>query len=332
MAKLDGQRPKLVRIIEILNECTDENHGLTINELIKKLDAYNVPAERKSIYKDFECLADIGYTITSERRNRETFYTLKKRDKDLTIGELKILVDAVQSSKFISKNKSNELISKLSRFASQYQGEQLKRQVYLSDRVKTRNDGGFKNIDKIYNAINNDRQIFLSYLKWTEKKELVSRHGAKRYRLSPWAVTMSDENYYLVAYDHDEKKIKHFRIDKMDNIVVSEESGREGKDFFDSNNFGEYCTCHFGMFNGKKVFVTLLCQNDLAGVIIDRFGKDVSMMKSDENHFTVTVKIIMSAQFIGWVIGLGKGIKILAPEEAVEKMKETIAFLQEAYL
>lgn len=186
MAKLDGQRPKLLFLLKILNEYTDEEHGISIREIIEKLAAYDVPAERKSIYADMDCLKALGYSLTMTRRRREAYYTLHKRDKqDLTIGELKILVDAVQASRFVSENKSRELIGKLSHLASRYQAAQLRRQVYLANRVKSINESGFKNIDKLHEAINRNKIITFTYLKWTAKKKLVPRKP-EPYRVSPW--------------------------------------------------------------------------------------------------------------------------------------------------
>lgn len=331
MAKLDGQRPKLLFLLKILNEYTDEEHGISIKDIIEKLATYDVPAERKSIYADMDCLKALGYSLTMTRRRREAYYTLHKRDKqDLTIGELKILVDAVQASRFVSENKSRELIGKLSRLASRYQAAQLRRQVYLANRVKSINESGFKNIDKLHEAINRNKTITFTYLKWTAKKKLVPRKP-EPYRVSPLAVTWSDENYYLIAYDPAEKIEKNFRVDKMENIAVTEQD-REGTAVFDKDSFGSYSSRHFGMFNGQEVYIKLLCENDLAGVIIDRFGKAVPIQKQDENHFSCTVKIYDSQQFIGWVVGLGQGIKITGPNSMVERMKEAVRQLQAAYL
>lgn len=331
MAKLDGQRPKLLFLLKILSDCTDEEHGISMREIIEGLEHYGVPAERKSIYADLDCLKDLGYDISMQKKDRDAYYTLHKRDKeDLTISELKILVDAVQASRFVSEKKSRELIGKLSRLASRYQADQLRRQVYLANRVKSINESGFKNIDKLHEAINQDKVITFTYLKWTEKKKLVPRKS-QPYRVSPLAVTWSDENYYLIAYDMEKKIKKNFRVDKMENITVTDED-REGTELFDKDSFGSYSSSHFGMFNGQEVHVKLLCANDLAGVIIDRFGKNVPIQKQDKEHFSCTVKIYDSQQFIGWVVGLGQGVKIIGPDSMVENMKEAIRKLQEAYL
>lgn len=332
MAKLDGQRPKLLRLLSILQENTDPEHGLTMDEIIAQLDKYEIPAERKSIYADFDCLNDIGYKISMKKKQRKVTYRLVRGKNELNLSELKILVDAVQASRFVSRNKSRELIGKLAKLTSRHQAKQLQRQLYLSDRVKTINESGFKNIDKIYEAINNDRQISFNYLQWSIQKELVPHRGNKLYKLSPWTIAWVNDNYYLIAYDSEVEKIKHFRIDKMQNITMLDYSPREGGEHFAQHDMSSYSERHFGMFSGQEYHVTLECENSLVGVIIDRFGKDVSIMKKDDDHFTATVKIYMSNQFIGWVVGLGGGIKVTGPDEVVEEMKKAVRRLRKSYL
>ena len=332
MAKQNGQKLKLLRLLNFLKENTDQEHGVTMDDIISHMEKYNIPAERKSIYADLERLTDAGYGIEKQKKDYTVFYHLLRPKYDLTLSELKILVDAVQASRFVSENKSRELISKLSKLTSRFQAKQLQRQVYLSDRVKTINGSSFKNIDKIYAAINRDRMISFTYLQWSTKKELLPRRGNKLYKLSPWSVAWVNDNYYLIAFDSEAKEIKHYRIDKMQNIIILDLSQREGSDYFAGHDMSSYSERHFGMFNGKECHVKLECRNDLVGVIVDRFGKDVPIMKKDDEHFTTTVKIFMSNQFIGWVVGLGDGIKVVGPDEVVEEMKLAVKNLRKLYL
>ncbi|MDO4204176.1 MAG: WYL domain-containing protein [Selenomonadaceae bacterium] len=332
MAKQNGQKLKLIHLLNILKESTDKDHGITMSEIISKLEKFDIPAERKSIYADIDRLIDIGYGTEKIKRDKNVFYHLTRPPQDLTLPELKILVDAVLASRFVSENKSRELINKLGKLTSRYQAKQLQRQVYHSDRVKTINDSGFKNIDKIYEAINRDRMISFTYLQWTIKKELEPRRSNKLYKLSPWTIAWVNDNYYLIAFDSAAQKIKHFRIDKMQNITILDLSCREGSDHFTQHDMSNYSERHFGMFGGRECHVKLECHNSLVGVLLDRFGKDIPIMKKDSEHFETTVKIFMSNQFIGWIVGLGDGIKVVGPDEIVAEMKQAVEHLRQTYL
>lgn len=213
---------------------------------------------------------------------------------------------------------------------SRYEGMKLQRQVYVSGRIKTMNESIYYTVDAIHNAISENRKIRFQYFQWNVRKEMELRHGGASYHISPWGLSWDNENYYLVGYDSQAGQIKHYRVDKMLHIQMSEEK-REGRELFTKLDMADYSKKSFGMFGGREEKVKLLVENRLAGVIIDRFGKDVMLIPSGENHFTVNVDVRVSSQFLGWIMSLGEGVKILGPHEVLELMKGEIRRLVQQY-
>ena len=328
MAKGNNQKLKIVYLMKILLEKTDETHSITMPEIISSLKNYGISAERKSIYSDIENLRLFGMDIIGEQRERTFYYHVGSRQFEL--AELKLLVDSVQSAKFITAKKSNELIKKIEGFASKYEASQLQRQVYVAERIKTMNESIYYNVDKIHTAIGANSKISFQYFQWDVHKKMVMRKDGALYEVSPWALSWDDENYYLIAFDSNEDKIKHFRVDKMLHIDVKNEQ-REGKEKFKEFNMAVYARKTFGMFGGEEQKVKLLCENSFAGVMIDRFGKDVFLVPTDETHFTVNVNVAVSRQFLAWVIALGEGVKIVEPESVVRQMREEVERLMRQY-
>ena len=319
---------KMLHLVRIFTQDTDDEHALTLQEIISKLDAVNIKADRKTLYDDFEELREYGYDIIAEQRNRNTYYHLGAREFELP--ELKLLVDSVQAAKFITTRKSRDLIRKLEKHVSRYQAEQLHRQVYIAGRVKAMNESIYYNIDKLHEAINRGVQIRFQYGQWNVNKEIELRRDGAWYQVSPWALTWDNENYYLVAYDAEAKMIKHYRVDKMLRITALEEA-RLGKETFKAFDMAKYAKSVFGMFTGEETAVSLVAENHMAGVVIDRFGKDISIKPLDEAHFQAEVKATISPQFIGWIIALGKSIKITGPDAVIDRMKTEIQRLTEQY-
>ena len=328
MPKGTNQKLKLLFLMQILQEKTDDNHGLTMQEIIDALMACDVTAERKSIYTDIELLNQWGLDIVMEGTGRNTCYKMAGRHFEL--AELKLLVDAIQSSKFITEKKSNELIKKLEKQVSKYDAKLLQRQVYVSGRIKTMNESIYYNVDTIHNAITNNCKIKFQYFQWNIKKEMELKHNGEFYEISPWALTWDDENYYMVGYDSKQGIIKHYRVDKMIKISCTEDK-REGSDVFESFDITAYSKKSFGMFAGEEEHVKLLMDNSLVGVVIDRFGKDVRIIKVDDNHFTVTVNVAVSKQFFGWVFALGKDAKIIGPDKVVADYQAMVKEILDNY-
>ena len=319
---------KMLHLIRIFSQETDDEHALTLQEIIAKLAAVNITADRKTLYNDFEDLRQFGFDIIAQQRDRTTYYHLGERDFELP--ELKLLVDSVQAAKFITTRKSRELIRKLERYTSVYQAAQLHRQVYIAGRVKAMNESIYYNIDRLHSAINAGSQIRFQYGQWNLNKEMELRRGGDWYQVSPWALTWDDEKYYLVAYDANANMIKHYRVDKMLRIKALDEP-RQGQKAFEAFDMALYSKSVFGMFTGEETIVTLEAENHMVGVIIDRFGKDISLAPVSDTHFQATVNVIASPQFIGWIVALGKNIRIVAPDALIERMREEIHRLSEQY-
>lgn len=328
MAKGSNQKLKLLYLMKILQEKTDETHSITMQEILSELEAYGVSAERKSIYTDIECLRLYGMEIIGIQEERTFYYHVGKRPFEL--AELKLLVDSVQSAKFITEKKSNELIKKIESYCSKYEAQQLQRQVYVSGRVKTMNETILYNVDAIHNAITQNVKIKFQYFQWNIKKEMELKHAGDYYEISPWALSWDDENYYLVAYDSKAGMIKHFRVDKMLHIEEMYDR-REGQKNFRQFDMAQYSKKMFGMFDGEEEVVKLKCKNSMAGVMIDRFGKDMSLIPLDVDHFIVNVKVAVSRQFLGWVISLGEDVTIVGPEDVVEYINREIERLMKQY-
>ena len=312
MPKSTNQKLKLLYMIDILNSQSDEEHPMSATEIIAELERNGIRAERKSIYNDIECLINYGYDII-HISGRGGGYFIGQREFEL--AELKLLVDAVQSSKFLTLKKSKELISKLEKFTSKYSAGELNREIYVSNRVKTMNESIYLNVDKLHRAMNSNRDISFKYNYLTVDKKKEFRHNGKLYHVSPWSLLWDDENYYLVAYDTDEKIVKHFRVDKMMNITMTS-SNRSGKEYFTDFDKAQYSKQTFGMFKGETTLVTLKVNNSLAGVIVDRFGEDILFRKTDDEHFECTVKVGVSSPFLSWVFQFGGEMTIVSPESA----------------
>ena len=326
--KGENQKLKMLYIVRLFSRETDDAHKLTMPEIISKLAAEGVNADRKTLYQDFDELRRFGFDIISEKDGHGFYYYLGSRDFELP--ELKLLVDSVQSSKFITDKKSDQLIKKLESLVSRYEGSQLHRQVIISGRVKTMNESIYYNVDKIHAAIGDNRQIRFKYFDWNLRKEMEPRYGGKWYKLSPWALMWDDEMYYLVAYDSKHETIIHYRVDKMTQIEMLDEA-REGHEAFGRFNIAHYTNTLFGMFAGDETKVTIEAENRLVSVFIDRFGKDIIIAPVDEGHFRTTVTVAVSKHFFGWIMALDGDVKIVAPDSVVKQVKAEIERLAEKY-
>ena len=323
-----NQKLKMLYLVKILFEETDEHHGLSAQEIISRLEKCEVNVDRKTLYKDFDELDRFGLEVTSEQVGRNVLYHLITREFELP--ELKLLVDAVQSAKFITEKKSRQLIKKLESLASRHEAKYLHRQVLIAGRVKAVNEQIYYNVDILHEAINAGKQIQFHYSGWTVQKKLELKAHGKWFRVSPWHLMWDDENYYLIAVDHMDQLTKHYRVDKMLDISILDEE-REGKEEFKSFDLARYTSSIFGMFGGEEINVTLEGEKYLVGALIDRFGKDITIIPTDDFHFIAHVNVVASRHFLGWIFSLGKDIRITAPESLVEQMKVEADRLREQY-
>lgn len=310
MAKGSNQKLKILYILQILKENTDEEHPISTPDIIERLSGDGISAERKSIYDDMEKLIDYGYDIIQVHSRKGGGYYLASREFELP--ELKLLVDAVQSSRFITQKKSRELIKKLEHMTSKYEARLLRRQVYVAERIKTENESIYYSVDAIHKAIFENVQISFTYLEWTADKQLKPRKE-KRYQVSPWALLWQDENYYLAGYDANAAVMKHYRVDKMGDVQL-ELLPRLGMELFEKVDLAQYSNKTFGMFGGNQETVTLEFSERLIGVVVDRFGKEVDIRRRGENIYQVRTSVVVSGQFFGWLAGIGKEIVVRSPE------------------
>ena len=328
MPKGANQKLKLYYLARVMVEKTDDEHMITMPEIITALGAYGVTADRKSIYDDLEALRVLGIDVVGEKVGRNYCYHVGS--KHFEIAELKLLVDAIQCSKFITEKKSNVLIRKLTALASEYEAAQLKRQVVVRGRVKTMNESIYYFVDDVHRAITENRQIRFEYMRWNEEKKL-ERYRESAHTVSPWALTWEAENYYLIAYDEEADRIKHFRLDKLKNIRILPEK-RTGRAKFKEFDLASYSKMSFGMFGGEPVKVEIAFCNEMIGVFIDRFGRDITIRPSEEKGWLKTcVDVSMSDQFLGWIFALGTKVKLLSPQEVVERYQKELEDIRKGY-
>lgn len=328
MSRSKNQKLKLLYLAKIMQQQTDDHHGLTMSDIIEELQKYEIEAQRKSIYDDLATLDDYGIEIIREKQGNKTYYHCGSRDFEF--AELKLLVDAIQSSKFITEKKSKELIRKLESNLSFYDASLMNRQVFVSNRVKSMNESIYITVDSIHTAMNGNLQVRFQYFQWDVDGKMHLKHDGDFYKISPWALVWDDENYYMVGYDQIEKQLKHYRIDKMLHTEVISVP-RKGKVEFEKTDKEYYTQKRFQMYCGTMKHMELLCHNSIANVIYDRFGAEAHIRRMDENHFTVRIDLAVSPQFFGWVFGLGENIRIERPQEVREEFKQYLHKIMESY-
>lgn len=318
MAKSANQKLKLLYLLRFLMHHSDENHPVSMQRIIEELARNGISAERKSIYDDVEALRLFGADIVQLKGKNGGYYV---GERDFELPELKLLVDSVQSSKFITQDKTHKLIKKIESLASLYDGQLLQRQVFVTNRVKSMNESIYYAVDVISDAITQNRKIRYQYFEYTVDKEKKLRHDGAFYEVSPFALIWDDENYYMLAWDSSAEIMKHYRVDKMQKVSLTDDE-REGVAEFEKTDMSAYTKTVFGMFGGEEQKVKLRFTNHLVGAVLDRFGRDTIIIKDGDEHFTVTVNVVVSPQFFGWVFGFGKDVEILSPEEVRTEMKK----------
>lgn len=326
MPKSYGQKLKILYLAQLLLDRSDENHPITTKEMIRYLESQGIRAERKSIYDDINALQTFGMDIVAIREKPCGYYLASRQ---FELPELKLLVDAVQASRFVTAKKSRELISKLEALTSRSEAGQLHRQV-VAARGKSSNEQIYYNVDEIYTAMAADCNIRFQYFEWSVQKEMVPRKNGTFYEVSPWLLTWEDENYYLIAYDRAAEILKYYRVDKMLHLSVCETS-REGQAAFDALDIAEFSKKTFGMFAGSETTVTLQCDDSLTGVMVDRFGLDVPMRPAGTGQIRVRAKVAVSRQFFGWLTGLGSGVEIIAPTDVREQYQQSLQKILKHY-
>ncbi len=324
MPKNQNQKRKMLYIKNMLERETDSEHSLSMSDLLLRLKELGIEAERKSIYDDIECLRASGMDIKLLRGKRFAYYL---DSRPFEMAELKLLVDAVQVAKVLTAEQSRQLIKKIEMLTGVHEAKKLNRHVVIQGRTKTVNEDVYEAIDAIHEGILSNRKIRFRYFDWTVDKKKAFRHAGAPYEISPWALAYSDEQYYLVAYNSESDMVRHYRVDKMVDVSVTDYP-REGQKHFSDFQLEAYSNRVFGMFSGDERRVTLVCDNDMIGVILDRFGEDVMAIPCGENSFRVSVTVAVSPWFFSWLFGFGNKIRIVSPTDVrqayCEKMKKTL--------
>lgn len=311
-------RKRIITLLKIFYAQTDELHTLSVPELIEKLAACGIEAERRTVYGDIELLNEMGFDIV-RTRSKKCGYFLAGREFELP--ELKLLADAVQSAKFITYKKTNELIGKLSKLTGIYEARQLNRQVFVSDKVKSPNEQIYLNVDMIHEAMNGDCKLSFVYSEYDIDKKLHPKYGGMIYKVSPYLLTWHEDNYYMVAWHERYNRLAHFRVDKMSAAAVLNEPREKLAAAFDP---AEYALTVFSMFGGSLRRVEICFDISLIGVVIDRFGKEIFIKKDDEGHFRVSVNVQVSNSFFSWILQFGAKAQIISPADVVAEMKRLI--------
>jgi len=301
---------KLLYIAKYLMEQTDEDHTVTVKDIITYLDTLGIPAERKAVYDDIELLEYFGMDIV---RTKDKTHNIHLGSRTFQLPELKLLVDVVQASPFLTKKKSLQLIDKLETLASRPQAASLRRQVYVMNRIKTGNEQLYYHIDGINEAINTGKKITFRYFDWGPDGQRVYRHSGNRYAVNPVALCV-DRYYYLVAYDSARGYV-HYRVDRISDLALSEEPRDPLPRGFD---LAEYVKGIFDMYHGESVTVTIEAESRLLNVVTDRFGQDAHIRTGENGRIIFSAPVELSPTFLSWVIGFGRDMRILSPVSARE--------------
>ena len=322
--RLMNQKLKLYYVEKALRELTDENHGLTIHQISDYLRAHDISAERKTLYSDMECLQLLGLDIKVEK-GRSNTYKLVSREFELP--EVKLLIDAVQSSAFITERKSRALVKKLLGLVSAYDARRLEKQVFIANRNKTVNESIYYNVDELNNAIADGQKVSFLYSTYDLTKRRKLKNNGAPYVVSPYALCWDDENYYLVCRKEGQESLHHFRVDKISNVERLQDRAEPCPRGFDPAG---YARSLFGMFGGEAVQATLRFDNSLIGVALDRFGPEIPIVIGDDS-FTTTVVIAASPVFFGWILQLGGKAEVLGPPELREQLREHVSAAHALY-
>ena len=312
------EKLKILYLRDVLLSETDPDHVLTADRLGEIMEErYGIRTQRKTIYTDIAKLNEYGMDIRQKKGAEHGFYVASR---DFELPELKLLVDSVQAAKFIPTGKSEDLIGRLSRLTSRHAAKSLKRQVFIFNRAKTGNETILRNA-----AISGNKRVSFKYSDWNVKKQLVLRHGGAWFLASPWTLTWDNANYYLVAFDHRSEHIRHYRVDKIQDLQVVD-APREGRALFEGFDLAAFSRKTFGMFSGYDALVSFHCPDRLAGVMIDRFGSDIMIVPAEPGFFRTHVTVSVSRQFYGWVTGIGPALRIDGPAKV---KNEYLAYLEE---
>ena len=314
MAKSENQKIKILYILDYLQKNSHQDHPVRASELMEMLERHNILCDRKTIYSDISVLQDFGIDILRVTGRNGGYYIASR---NFQLPELKLLIDAVQSSRFLTEKKSRELIEKLCAQCNEQDARLVRRDVYVSGRVKSMNETIYYNVDAIQEAIAQNRQIGFRYFDWGIDGKRVYRQ--KSYTASPYGLCQDNENCYLLALSP-RHGITSYRVDRMSDITLTDEK-RVPCPELTGKKLTDYANRLFGMYSGDTVAVKLRFHRDLSNVVIDRFGKDTMLIPDGDDHFVFTVQVAVSPLFLSWVIGFGSKAQILYPQSVIDECR-----------
>ena len=311
----------LLLLRQYLYQQTDEQHPVSVTDILAFWQQHGIQAGRKSVYTDIELLQNAGMDIVCVKSSQNKYFVGQRL---FELPELKLLVDAVESSRFITEKKSTALIKKLGHLTSTAQAEQLNRHIYMGGTPKPENESIYYNVDTIHNAVQKKQQITFQYFEYTPKKEKILKHDGYKYRFSPYAMIWNRDCYYAVGWSEKHGKIAQFRVDRMTAVEPLEQTAVQTLDF----DPAEYVRKVFGMYPDDLCTVKLLCDNEVMRSVIDRFGENVWTETVDEQHFRATVEVAPSPPFFSWIFTFGGKIRIISPLTVLEEMRDMAAWLK----
>ena len=314
MAKSENQKIKILYILDYLQKNSHQDHPVRASELMEMLERHNILCDRKTIYSDISVLQDFGIDILRVTGRNGGYYIASR---NFQLPELKLLIDAVQSSRFLTEKKSRELIEKLCAQCNEQDARLVRRDVYVSGRVKSMNETIYYNVDAIQEAIAQNRQIGFRYFDWGIDGKRVYRQ--KSYTASPYGLCQDNENCYLLALSP-RHGITSYRVDRMSDITLTDEKRMPCPELT-GKKLTDYANRLFGMYSGDTVAVKLRFHRDLSNVVIDRFGKDTMLIPDGDDHFVFTVQVAVSPLFLSWVIGFGSKAQILYPQSVIDECR-----------
>ena len=313
MPKSDNQKLKILYILDYLQKNSHREHPVRAAELIAMLESeHDISCDRKTIYSDIAALQDYGVDIVSLPGKNGGYYIASR---NFELPELKLLIDAVQSSRFLTEKKSRELIGKLCSQCSVHDARLMRRDVLVSGRVKSMNETIYYNVDAIQEAIAQNRQITFRYFDWDLGGK--RKYRERDYQASPYGLCQDNENCYLLAHSP-RHGVTSYRVDRMTDIRLTEEA-RTPCPELTGKALAEHANRLFQMYSGEETTVKLRFHRSLINVVVDRFGRDILLIPDDETHFVFTVNVAVSPMFLSWVIGFGSKARILYPQSVIDQ-------------
>lgn len=318
-------KSKILYLYKLLDETTDENNPISTTEIIDKLGELGISVTRKTVASDIALLIEFGVDVISVRSSQNLYYI---GSRDFELAEVKLLVDAIESSKLVTVKKSKQLVSKLSKMVSFQQAKELDRQIFIDKRVKPKNENIYYIIDSLHTAIADSKQTTFKYIDYNGDKEKVFKHEGMVYNVSPYALAWNDDHYYLIGYCSNHKRISKFRVDRLAKLKITDKPYVPAPDGF---SVAEYVKSVFSMYDGDLVTVELKCTNDLMKVIIDKFGEDVKTVSLGSNCFKAIVNVSVSPTFFGWAFQFSNNMSILAPQKVKDSYVEMLKAVYNKY-